>query len=165
MTLLQKYKNTFLTEFNVDKFEDIIEFVDDANPWDIWRYVGTGFYDLNFSIQQKKQLFLELIEYYMKKGLLRFEGEAILSRDEYIDEDGEPKAKNVKSINFDKNASVDEIITWFDECFPTEEMAQKQNQSYEHVINIWMYVYPPYAYWFWKDPEDPEDEGEWYKCD
>ena len=165
MTLLEKYTPIFLEVYEVDRLEHVLQFSEDANPWNIWLCVNSIEEDSTLPLTEKKQLFLELIEYYMKKGLLRFEGEAILSRDEYIDEDGEPKAKNVKSINFDKNASVDEIITWFDEYFPTEEMAQKQNQSYEHVINIWMYVYPPYAYWFWKDPEDPEDEGEWYKCD
>lgn len=166
MELLEKYTPTFLKAYEIDKLEDILEYAEDGNPWNIWLCVKSIEKNSILPIlPQKKQLFIELIEYYMNKGILRFEGTAIISSDQYLDKDGVRKMKNEKLINFEKNSSISEIVSWFDNYFPTEERAKEWDETLEQYIDIWMYLYAPDAYWFWKDPENKDDEGTWYSCD
>lgn len=166
MTALEKYTNHLLKVYKRDKLEDIIEYTDYANPWDIWGYVIDGVKNLNLPFETKKQLFFELIEYYMQKGFLRFKGEAIIKRREYKDENGKPKAENLEVLKCNKDTPINEIIDWFKKYFPTEKTAKEKGfESLEDEIDIWMYIYPPEAFWFWKDPQDPNDEGKWYSCD
>ena len=170
MTELEKYKHHILEYYKQTKLENLIEFVDYANPWDIWGCVCDGTKDLNLAFEVKKQLFLELIEYYMEKGLLRFNNyysKAIEESKRTIHPDYPEDSilkyrwdyKKIKwSKSDDEYPKSKEVIEYLASVFPSEE-------DFEEYQYLFFYEKCPAAYWFWKDPEDPNDKGQWYACD
>ncbi|MDC0857362.1 hypothetical protein OAP83_01455 [Rickettsiales bacterium] len=101
----------------------------------------------------------------MKKGLLRFEGEAGTKLYRDINDEGCEHTSISEIVFFEKDTPIKDILSHFDKYFPKESDVEKIGRNMESLIDDFLYCNCPSAYWFWKDPEDPEDEGEWYKCD
>ena len=176
MKLLEKYTNNILELFEIDHLDNIVDMaiyeggiklINKGNPWDFWWRVECleEKYNPRLTFNQKKQLFLELIEYYMKKGLLRFEGEAGTKLYRDINDEGCEHTGISEIVFFEKDTPIKDILSHFDKYFPKESDVEKIGRNMESLINDFLYCNCPSAYWFWKDPEDPKDEGEWYKCD
>ncbi len=176
MIFLGQYKQYFLEEYEVDKLEDIMK-EHNANPWDLWMHVNNSVCDLNLAFQVRKQLFLELIEYYMRKGLLRFGREIARKfcikeykerdpvRDCFRSEDLVFPYKALTAtdiIKLDKNISIEETIRIFGEILP-KEGDEKEFQKevdyidFEFFLDAHFDCLFPSAYWYYDGEEDEED--------
>ena len=165
MSILKEKTPLILKLYEVDSLEKIVEYPNEAKPMWIWGCVCDGTKDLNLAFEVKKQLFLELIEYYMEKGLLKFKGTYSLNIENWVNEKGEKGFQLTDTNNWDENISIKDTIVFFDKHFPTEDKAKIYNASFDSMLNLYFYGHLPAAYWFWKDPEDPNDKGQWYACD
>ena len=163
MKILEKIKGHLLSTYDT---------VENGHPRYIWGDVSDASKDLNLDFDQKKQLFLELIEYYMNRGLLRFKNYFIeiipkSKTDETPELPGDDPFKygwerrNVKwSKADDEFPQTEEVIEYLTRTFPDLSTFEESGDG----LNFFYHICPP-AQWFWTDSEDPNDKGKWYDCD
>ncbi len=188
MKLIEKYKKYFLDQYDLKNLEDDMEYPF-VKPIDIWDNTIYPAKTLNLPLSEKKQIFLELIEYYMRKGLLRFKGKGYTSREALMDELPKDYRENTKDyVKFDEKTKTEDVIAYFDKSFPKEGdekyCGTKQKVSFDTHLDFYFYGLPPSAYWYYDGEEDEEDmedmskkeieeykksckalKGDWYNCD
>ena len=126
---------------------------------DLYYYVDYYEYDdgTQLSFPQKRQLFLELVRYYMEKGWLRFEGEYLQYKEMYWDKDKRAHYPNSQTVFWSKDTSIDDTLSYFESRFPREFLdnsyvAGKKNYR---TLAVFFYCDAPPAYWW------DEEEKEW----
>ena len=181
LTLLSQVAESELTKSPLYQDGNGLDLVYDGFLNDVWshaKYLTEITFGLNCTFPQKRQLFLELVEYYMRKGLLRFEGEYSLPHDEYKKNarlDKEEKAVLIYEFKghiepkiWDKSTSTEDVLKYFDKFFPKEggkypfrkdkycDDIYMQNHSEEEArLNDFFYIHCPPAYWW------DENKQEW----
>lgn len=145
-----------------------------------WDYVSEGYHiitwwetinwysnnepEFNLTYQQKRQLFLDLVEYYMKKGWLKFQnGDVGIEPRRWLDENGMYTADTTKNIYWDgENSSVEETLSFLDKHMPKGD---EEGFDEETWLLTFFYASVPLAS-YWYDGNDPEyPEAGWVHSD
>lgn len=135
-----------VVQYDADALEKILEYcLGGSGRSSIWEYVHDYANALNFPYKKAKALFLELIEYWLREGVMKF-----------LDTEVEIDFETEKKIMW-KYRSVEDTLKYIDKYMPNKPTSD------DNAYFIWS-VFPVPSYWY--DGSDPEyPVAEWEDAD